>query len=154
MLAKGNQGSSTIGGHIQPTQEIYLEHPARVSRETAPLGSTGHLCKVILLRLKYIAALPNTEKQTQKSSQNRDTNKHVPIERTEQNSRKTTKQNGDKQSTRLRVKNIGYKMLNEFSENFNKEVRNIKKEIESIHKDQLEIQDTIAEVNNIRGNQQ
>ena len=35
--------------------------------------------------------------------------KHVPNERTEQNPRKRTKQNGDKQSTKCRFQNTGYK---------------------------------------------
>ena len=55
------------------------------------------------------AALPNTQKQTQGGYQNEETKKHVPNERTEQNLRKRTKQNGGKQSTRCRVQNTGYK---------------------------------------------
>ena len=35
--------------------------------------------------------------------------KHGPTERTDQNSRKKTKQNGDKPSIRCRVQNTGYK---------------------------------------------
>ena len=34
--------------------------------------------------------------------------KHGPNERTEQNSRKGTKENGDVQPTRCRIQNIGY----------------------------------------------
>ena len=34
---------------------------------------------------------------------------HGPNEKTDQNSRKRTKQNGDKQSIRCRVQNTGYK---------------------------------------------
>ena len=45
----------------------------------------------------------------QGGSQNEETKKHVPNERTEQNYRKRTKQNGDKQFTRCRIKNTGYK---------------------------------------------
>ena len=41
--------------------------------------------------------------------QNKETKKHGPNERTDQNSRKRTKQNGNKQSIRCRVQNIGYK---------------------------------------------
>ena len=54
-------------------------------------------------------ALPNTQKQTQGGCQNDMTKKHGLIERTGQNSRKITKQNGDKQPVRCRVQNIGYK---------------------------------------------
>ena len=43
------------------------------------------------------AALPNTQKQTQGGCQIEDTKKNGPNERTEQNPRKRTKQNGDKQ---------------------------------------------------------
>ena len=44
-------------------------------------------------------------------------------------------------------------MLIDLSENFNKEVRNMKMEIENIKKDQSEMKDTIDE-EHIRGNQQ
>ena len=48
-------------------------------------------------------------KQTQGGRQNRETEKHGPNERTDQNSTKRTKQNGDKQSIRCRGQNTGYK---------------------------------------------
>ena len=60
-------------------------------------------------RQGIIAALPNTQKQTQGGCQNEETRKRGPNERTDQNSRKRTKQNGDKQSIRCRVQNTGYK---------------------------------------------
>ena len=41
------------------------------------------------------AALPNTLKQTQGGCQNEETKKYGQNERTEQNARKRTKQNGD-----------------------------------------------------------
>ena len=44
---------------------MHLEQPAEVTREAAPLGSTGHLLhKAILTKLGDIAALPNTYAQT------------------------------------------------------------------------------------------
>ena len=63
----------------------------------------------MLPRQGVIAALPNTKKQTQGGCQNEETKKHGPNERTNQNSRKRTKQNEDKQSIRCRVQNTGYK---------------------------------------------
>ena len=41
--------------------------------------------------------------------QNKERKTHGPNERSEQNSIKRTKQNGDKQSARCRVQKIGYK---------------------------------------------
>ena len=41
--------------------------------------------------------------------QNEETKKHGPNERTDQNSRKRTKQKEDKQSIRCRVQKTGYK---------------------------------------------
>ena len=55
-------------------------------------------------------ALPNTQKQTQGCCQNEETKKHGLNERIDQNSRKTAKQNGDKQSIRCRGQNTGYKV--------------------------------------------
>lgn len=61
-------------------------------KKTVPLGSTGHLLlKVTLPRWGDIADIPSTQKETQKSSQNRETNKHVPNKKTEKISRKKTK---------------------------------------------------------------
>ena len=54
-------------------------------------------------------ALPNTQKQTQGGCQNEETKKHVSNERTDQNSRKRTKQNRGEQSLRRRIQNTGYK---------------------------------------------
>ena len=84
----------------------------------------------MLLRQGVKAALPNTQKQTQGHCQNKEAKKHGPNERTDQNSRKRTKQNGDKKSIRCRVQNI--RMLKELSEDLN----NIKK-IQSETKDTL-----------------
>ena len=56
------------------------------------MGLTGHLLHKITLRsLGNVAALPNTKKQTQGSSQNEETKKHVPNEKTEKNYRKKPK---------------------------------------------------------------
>ena len=68
----------------------------------------GHLIhKSTIQRLGDVAALPDTSKQTWGGRQNEETVKHGPNERTEQNSRKGTKQNADKPSTRHRVQNTG-----------------------------------------------
>ena len=61
-----------------------------------------------LLRQEVKAALLNTYKQTQGGCQGGE-KKHGPNERPEQNSRKITKHNEDKQATRCRVQNTGYK---------------------------------------------
>ena len=61
----------------------------------------------MLLRKGVKAALPNSQKQTQRGCQNDETNKYGPNEKTEQNSRKRTKQNGDMQPIRCSVKNTG-----------------------------------------------
>ena len=70
-------------------------------------------------------------------------------ERVEHNSRKRTKQNGDKQSTICRVQNTGYKMVSEcktrvdeVKENFD----NIKKVMEKIIENQSEMKDTLTEI--------
>ena len=87
-------------------------------------------------------ALPNPYKQMQGSCQNKEIKKFVPIERTDQNSRKRTKWNGDKQSIRCRVQNIGYKDVKELSEDLN-----------SIKKIQSGMKDTLIEIkNNLQGN--
>ena len=65
------------------------------------------LQQATLLRQGVKAALPNTQKQTQGSCQNEETKKYGPNERTEQNSRKRTIQNRDKQSMRCRIQNNG-----------------------------------------------
>ena len=63
----------------------------------------------MLPRQGIIEVVPNTQKQIQGGCQSEDTKKHNPNERTDQNSRKTTKQNGDKQSIRCRVQKTGDK---------------------------------------------
>lgn len=56
-----------------------LEHPAQVTRETVSLSPTGCLLyKVTLPRLRGIANLPDTKKQTQGIGQNQETKKRVP----------------------------------------------------------------------------
>ena len=61
----------------------------------------------MLLRQKVKAVLPNTQKQTQGACQIEETKKYGPHERTEQNPRKRTKQNGDSQPIRCTVQNTG-----------------------------------------------
>ena len=48
-----------------------------------------------------------------------ETKKHGPNERTEQNTRRRTKQDGDKQSLDAEFKTLVIRMLSELSENFN-----------------------------------
>ena len=81
-----------------------------VFREAMPLEPTGHLLHYAMLpRQGIISALPKAYKQAQGGCQNEETKRHGPNERTEQNSRRRMKQNVDKQSTRCRVQNTGYK---------------------------------------------
>ena len=63
----------------------------------------------MLLRQGVKAALPNAQKQTQGGCQIEETKKYGPNERIEQNSRKRTKQNGNKQPIRCTVQNTGDK---------------------------------------------
>ena len=77
--------------------------------EDVPLYPTGHLLYYAMLtREGVIAALPNTQKQTQGGCQNEETRKYGPNERTDQNTRIRTKQKGDKQHIRYGVQNTGY----------------------------------------------
>ena len=62
----------------------------------------------MLLRQGVKAVLPNTQKQTQGGCQIETTKKYDPNERTEQNSRKRIKQNGDNQTIRCRVQKTGH----------------------------------------------
>ena len=79
-------------------------------RGAVPLDPTGHLLhSATLPRQGVKAALPNTQKQTQGGCQNKETEKHGPSERKDQNSRKSAKRNGDKQSIRCRVQDTIYK---------------------------------------------
>ena len=96
----------------------------------------------MLPRQGVIAALRNAQKQTQGGCQKEETQEHGPNERTDQKSRKVTKQNGDKQSIRCRAQNTGYKDAEELSEDLN-----------SIKKIQSEMKDTLIEIkNNLQGN--
>ena len=72
----------------------------------------------MLLRQGVKVALPNTQKQTQGGSQNEDTKKYGPNERTEQNPRKRTKRNGDNLSD-AEFKTLVIRMLKELSEDLN-----------------------------------
>ena len=67
--------------------------------------------------------------------QNKEKKKHGPNERTHQNFRKRTKQNGGKQSIRCRVQNTGYKML-----------KGLNKDLNSIEKIQSKGKDTLIEI--------
>ena len=61
-----------------------------------PIYQWAFLQQAMLLRQGVKAALPNTQKQTQGGCQDEDTKKYGPNKRTDLNSRKTTKLNGDK----------------------------------------------------------
>ena len=63
--------------------------------------------------------------------------KSGPNEKTDQNSRKRTKQNGDKQSIRCRVQNTGCK-----------DVQGTSEDLSSIKMIQSEMKDTVIEIKN------
>ena len=91
-------------------KRVHFEYPACVIREAVLLGPIGHLLhQATLPRQGVIAALHNTQKQTQGGCQNEETKKHDVNERRDQNSRKRTKQSADEQSISCRIQNTGYK---------------------------------------------
>ena len=95
----------------------------------------------MLLRQGVKASLPNTQKQTQGGCQNEETKKYGPNERTEQNLRKRTKQNGDKQPVRCRVETLVIRTLKELTEYCN-----------SIRKTQAEMKVALSEIKkNLQG---
>ena len=73
----------------------------------------------MLLRQGVKAALPNTQTQTQGGCQNKETKKHGPNERTDKNSRKRAKQNGDNILSNAKLKTLVVRMLKELSEDLN-----------------------------------
>ena len=85
----------------------------------------------MLLRQEVKAALPNTQKQTQGGCQIKGTKKYGPNERTGQNPRKRTQQNGD---TYAEFKTLVIMMLKEPSKYGN-----------SIKKTQAETKVTLSE---------
>ena len=91
---------------------------------------------------RAIAALPNTQKQTQGGCQNKGTKKHGLNERMEKNSRKRTEENGDKKSIRCRVQNTGYK-----------DAERTQLDLTCIKQIQSEMKDALIEIkNNLQGN--
>ena len=107
-------------------KRVHFEYPACVIREAVLLGPIGHLLhQATLPRQGVIAALHNTQKQTQGGCQNEETKKHGPNERIEQNSRKRTKQNEDKLYIRCKFKTLVIRMLKELSE----DLKSIKKDL-------------------------
>ena len=77
------------------------------------LGLTGHLVqKTTLLTPVDIVGLRNIQKQTQKLRQNEKTKDHAPNERTGQQCRKRTKQNGEKQSAPKTTKQCFQEIIN------------------------------------------
>lgn len=106
------------------------------------LSPADHLLYTnILPRLGDIEDLPNTQKQIKQDSQNWESKKHAPTEKTGEIPRKRTKRNGEKQSTRYRVQAMVIRMLkglkgrtDNLSENLKKKGEIIKKDTESIKK--------------------
>ena len=78
-------------------------------------------------RQGVIAALPNTQKKTQGDCQNEETKKHGPNERTDQNSRKRTKQNEIINLSDAEFKTLVMRMLKELSEDLNSMKRSSQK---------------------------
>ena len=70
----------------------------------------------MLLRQGVEVALPNTQKQTQGGCQIVEMKKYDPNERTEQNSRKRTKQSGDTNLSDAEFKTLVIRMLKELIE--------------------------------------
>lgn len=91
LMFDSNQVSTATGKHTQLTQETYLEYPAYVTKKIVE----HVLHKVAMPRPGDIAELPSIQKRSQRGSQNEETKKKVPNERTEQSSRKRIKQNRD-----------------------------------------------------------
>ena len=95
----------------------------------------------MLLKRGAKAALPSTQKQTQGGCQIEETKKYGPYERIEQNSRKRTKWNGDKQLSDAEFKTLVVRMLIELTEYSN-----------SVKKTQAEIKVTWSEIKkNLQG---
>ena len=113
--------------------------------EAVPLDPTEHLLHLSMLPIQgVVAALPNTEKQTQGGCQNEETKKYGPNKRTKQNSKK--------ELNKIEISNLSHavrntvtRMLKELSEDLN-----TKKKIQSKTKDTLiEIKNTL-QCNNSR----
>ena len=69
----------------------------------------------MLPRQEVIAALPNTQRQTQGGCQNEERKEHGPNERTDQNSRERTKQIDISSLSDAEVKTLFIRMLKELS---------------------------------------
>ena len=117
------------------------------------MGHTGYLLhKATLPKPENVSALPNTYRQPKGGNQNEDTKKHVPNERTEQNSKKkgaykmeiSYPVDADFKTLVIRILNELRRRVDELSENFNKEMGNIKMETENIKKYQVEMKDTLT----------
>ena len=85
-------------------------------------GSTLHILQGSFSTIGHVtktgikAGPPYTQKQTQRGCQIEETKKYGPTERTDQNSRKRTKQQEDSQPIRRRVQNTGIRILTEMIE--------------------------------------
>ena len=76
-MAKAIKDQTTTGGHIKPTQETSLEHPAHVTRESVDIGPQEHfLQKVTRLKLGDAADLLNIWNETQREVANVKTHMH------------------------------------------------------------------------------
>ena len=88
-----------------------------------------------------LAALHDAQKQTQGDSQNKETKKYDPNERTDQNSRKRTKRKEISNLSDAEFKTLFIRMLKELIEDLN-----------SIKRIQSEMKDTLIKVkNNLQG---
>ena len=85
--------------------------------EAVPLDPTEHLLHLSMLPIQgVVAALPNTEKQTQGGCQNEETKKYGPNKRTKQNSKKELNKMGISNLSDAEFKTLVIRMLKELSE--------------------------------------
>ena len=113
-----------------------MECSAQVIREAVPLDPIGYLLhKVTVPRPEDIAALPNKKKQTQNKTSKK--KNHLNKTKTKNLNKMKTHNQPDAE-----FKTLVIRMFNELSgrvdklsENFNKEIGNIKTEIDTIKKE-------------------
>lgn len=136
---------TTIKAHLQQggthAHKAHSGTPGTGDQGDCPLDHTDHLLHMdTQLRLGDIEDLPNTEKRTERDTQNVKTNMSQMKNKTKQNRRKVQKNNSIKwrQATyQIEFKTLIKRMLNELngeidehSENFNKKAASAKKDIE------------------------
>ena len=84
---------------------------SEIKKNLQRTSSGGDEARIQINELEHkeeISIRPELKEET-RIQKNEDTKKHAPNERTEQNSRKRTKQDGDKQSARCRVQSTDYR---------------------------------------------